>query len=90
MAMEHKHVLNHANILTNNSNFMENYIWRAQKSFLSVVECFFDVSLFFQFVAKFTRRFIADDESVSVITDVEDDDDGHGVASGLSTLTKNY
>ena len=33
-------------------------------------------------MAKFTRRFIADDESVSVITDVEDDDDGHGVASG--------
>jgi hypothetical protein len=41
---------------------------------------------FFQFVAKFTRRFIADDESVSVITDIEDDDDGHGVASGLSSF----
>ncbi len=33
-------------------------------------------------ISKFTRRFIADDESASVITDVEADDDGHVVSSG--------
>lgn len=33
-------------------------------------------------ISKFTRRFIADDESASVITDIEADDDGHVVSSG--------
>lgn len=33
-------------------------------------------------ISKFTRRFIADDESASVITDVDADDDGHVVSSG--------